>query len=249
MRSVLRDRAASFGRVPTYFVETLGCQMNAKDSEKFAGILTEIGYREAPGEFDADLVLYREALAAAGLTGHETVWDLYCGTGTISLFLARQAAWVHGVEVVEAAVEDARANASRNSISNVDFIAARAEELLPRLHREGQLKADVVVVDPPRKGCGKELLDTLLDLAPEKIVYVSCDPATLARDIKVLSSKYVLGYAQPVDMFPQTVGVECIALLQMLHTGTGRRIETGRSRFPAAADNSAYSKDHGTEWN
>jgi 23S rRNA (uracil1939-C5)-methyltransferase len=158
--------------------------------------------------------LYEEVLKAAGLTGNEIVWDLYCGTGTISLFLAEKAAFVHGVEVVEAAVEDAKANAALNGIANVDFTAARAEELLPRLHDEGRLKADVVVVDPPRKGCGRELIDTLLSLLPARIVYVSCNPSTMARDVKLLSEKYALLYAQPVDMFPQTVGVECCALLE-----------------------------------
>ena len=178
-------------------------------------------YRISPGSFfqvnkRQTLRLYEEALKAAGLTGNETVWDLYCGAGTISLFLAAKAAFVHGVEVVESAVEDAKVNASLNGITNVDFTAARAEELLPKLHSEGRLKADVVVVDPPRKGCGRELIDTLLSLLPEKIVYVSCNPSTLARDVKLLSGAYSLAYVQPVDMFPQTVGVEAVAQLLKL---------------------------------
>ena len=175
-------------------------------------------YRVSPASFfqvnkRQTEVLYREALAAANLTGNEEVWDLYCGTGTITLFLARHAAVVHGVEVVAAAVADARANAARNNIRNVDFTAARAEELIPKLSAAGRFTADVVVVDPPRKGCGSELLATLLDAKPARIVYVSCDPATLARDVKVLSEKYRLEFAQPVDMFPQTVGVETIVQL------------------------------------
>lgn len=175
-------------------------------------------YRISPGSFfqvnkKQTVRLYEETVKAAGLTGKETVWDLYCGTGTISLFLAEKAAFVHGVEVVESAVEDARENAALNGITNVDFIAARAEELLPKLHEEGRLEADVVVVDPPRKGCGRELVDTLVSLLPEKIVYVSCNPSTLARDIRLFSERYSLVYAQPVDMFPQTVGIETICLL------------------------------------
>lgn len=175
-------------------------------------------YRVSPGSFfqvnkRQTAVLYREALAAADLSGTETVWDLYCGTGTITLFLAQSAAKVYGVEVAASAVKDAKANAARNGIANAEFFEGRAEEFLPALYREGKLTADVVVVDPPRKGCGKELVDTLLELAPGKIVYVSCDPATLARDVKLLSGKYDLVYAQPVDMFPQTVGVECVCKL------------------------------------
>lgn len=164
-------------------------------------------------------VLYRTALACAGLTGGETVWDLYCGTGTISLFLARQARQVYGVEIVPEAVANARENARLNGISNAEFFVGKAEEVLPEQYRAGKAAADVIVVDPPRKGCDGKLLSTILDMAPEKVVYVSCDSATLARDVKVLTEGgYRLETAQPVDMFPWTVGVETVVLLSKLKT-------------------------------
>lgn len=158
--------------------------------------------------------LYATALAYAGLSGRETVWDLYCGTGTITLFLARQAGEVRGVEIVPAAIEDARANAAANGIRNAHFYVGRAEEVLPRVYEEEKKRADVIVVDPPRKGCDSALLRTILQMQPERIVYVSCNPATLARDLKVLCEEsYELLKVQPVDMFAQTVGVETIVLL------------------------------------
>ena len=125
--------------------------------------------------------LYRQALEYAGLTGKETVYDLYCGIGTISLFLAQRAGKVFGVEIVPQAVEDARANARLNGITNAEFFAGRAEEIVPRQYREQGIRADVVVVDPPRKGCGEELLETMTAMAPEKIVYVSCDLISFRR--------------------------------------------------------------------
>ena len=158
--------------------------------------------------------LYAAALDYAGLTGREKVWDLYCGTGTITLFLARQAGKVQGVEIVPAAIEDARANAAANGITNAAFYVGRAEEILPRCYQETGERADVIVVDPPRKGCGRELLDTILAMEPDRVVYVSCEPSTLARDLKILcQDKYELVKVQPVDMFPQTVGCECVCLL------------------------------------
>ncbi len=165
--------------------------------------------------------LYETALRFAGLSGQEKVWDLYCGTGTITLFLARHARWVRGVEVTPAAVEDARANAAANGINNASFYVGRAEEVLPALYREEGEKAaaDVIVVDPPRKGCERTLIDTILTMAPARVVYVSCDPATLARDLKQLCEKeYSLREVQPVDMFPQTVSVETVCLLSKLKT-------------------------------
>lgn len=158
--------------------------------------------------------LYRQALEYAGLTGKETVYDLYCGIGTISLFLAQRAGKVFGVEIVPQAVEDARANARLNGITNAEFFAGRAEEIVPRQYREQGIRADVVVVDPPRKGCGEELLETMTAMAPEKIVYVSCDPATLARDLKYLCARgYELKKVRAFDQFPQTVHVECVVLM------------------------------------
>lgn len=158
--------------------------------------------------------LYATALEYAGLTGTENVWDLYCGTGTITLFLARQARSVQGVEIVPAAIEDARANAAANGITNARFYVGQAEEVLPRMYAETGERADVIVVDPPRKGCDRALLDTILAMEPERVVYVSCGPATLARDLKILcEEKYELVKVQPVDMFPQTVGIENVCLL------------------------------------
>ncbi len=159
-------------------------------------------------------ILYEKALAYAGLTGEETVWDLYCGAGTISLFLARKAKRVYGVEIVPQAVENARENARINGIENVEFYTGKAEELMPELNREGRLQADVVVVDPPRKGCAQSLLDTVIDMNPRRVVYVSCNSATLARDLRYLCDRgFRLEEVQPVDMFPMTVGVETVVLL------------------------------------
>lgn len=159
-------------------------------------------------------VLYNKALEYADLSGDETVIDAYCGTGTISLFLARKAKKVYGVEVVEQAVADARENAVQNGIENAEFIAGRSEDVIPELYRKS-IKADVVVIDPPRKGCGEELLKTIASMKPERVVYVSCDPGTLARDLKYLSENgFRVVEVQPVDMFPITAHVECVLLMQ-----------------------------------
>jgi len=158
--------------------------------------------------------LYGKALEFAGLTGGETVWDLYCGIGTISLFLAQKARKVYGVEIIPAAIENARSNAVLNGFDNTEFFVGKAEEVLPEHYRRTGERADVIVVDPPRKGCDAVLLDTLVQMAPERIVYVSCNPATLARDLKELTGKgYRVEKVQPVDMFPETVHVECVVLL------------------------------------
>lgn len=158
--------------------------------------------------------LYGLALEFAGLTGKETVWDLYCGIGTISLFLAQKAEKVYGVEIVPAAIEDARRNARLNGIDNAEFFVGKAEEVLPRMYEAGEARADVIVVDPPRKGCDAALLETLVKMQPEKIVYVSCDSATLARDLKWLCERgYEVKRVRGVDMFPMTVHVETVVLL------------------------------------
>ena len=158
--------------------------------------------------------LYAKALEYAGLTGRENVWDLFCGSGTISLFLARQAALVRGVEIVPAAIENAEENARLNGIENALFFCGEAEKIFPEWAQEEDAQADVVVVDPPRKGCDARLLEAILKVAPDRIVYVSCDPATLARDVKILSDGgYKLVKAQPVDMFPHTVHVETVVLM------------------------------------
>lgn len=159
-------------------------------------------------------VLYEKALQYAGLHGTETVWDLYCGIGTISLFLARQAGKVYGVEIVPQAIEDARRNAALNGMENVEFMVGKAEEILPEKYEKEGVSADVIVVDPPRKGCDPELLDTMLQIRPKRIVYVSCDPATLARDLRLLcAGGYKLQKVQPVDQFPHSVHVENVCLL------------------------------------
>jgi 23S rRNA (uracil1939-C5)-methyltransferase len=159
-------------------------------------------------------VLYGKALEYAGLTGDETVFDLYCGIGTISLFLSEKAKKVIGVEVVPEAIADAQKNAALNGITNVDFIAGEAEKIIPQLYKEG-VHADVVVVDPPRKGCDQALLNTIADMQPLKVVYVSCNPSTLARDVKFLCENgYEVKNVQPVDMFGWTGHVECCALIE-----------------------------------
>ncbi len=164
--------------------------------------------------------LYGLALEYANLTGNETVWDLYCGIGTISLFLAQQAKKVYGVEIVPQAIEDARRNAKLNEINNVEFFVGKAEEVLPEYYEEHERKhgvkayADVIVVDPPRKGCEETLIETMAQMQPERIVYVSCDSATLARDLKYLcDGGYELKKVRPVDQFCHTVHVETVCLL------------------------------------
>lgn len=158
--------------------------------------------------------LYGTALEYAGLDGNETVWDLYCGIGTISLFLAQKAKKVYGVEIVPAAIEDARRNAELNGITNAEFFVGKAEEVLPEMYAKGEARADVIVVDPPRKGCDAALLETVVKMQPERIVYVSCDSATLARDLKWLCAEgYELKRVRGVDMFPMTGHVETVCLL------------------------------------
>ena len=158
--------------------------------------------------------LYGKALEYAGLTGEETVWDLYCGIGTISLFLARKARKVYGVEIIPDAIEDARRNASLNGFTNTEFYVGKAEEILPEKYEKEGVRADVIVVDPPRKGCDETLLSTMVKMQPERIVYVSCDSATLARDLRYLCDNgYELKRVCPADMFPQTVHVETVVLL------------------------------------
>ena len=158
--------------------------------------------------------LYRKALEYAALTGTETVWDLYCGIGTISLFLARSARQVCGVEIVPEAIRDARRNAELNQITNAEFYVGKAEEVLPEKYKNEGIHADVIVVDPPRKGCEESVLATMLQMAPGRIVYVSCDSATLARDLRYLcDGGYRLEKVCPVDQFGNSVHVETVVLL------------------------------------
>lgn len=159
--------------------------------------------------------LYQQALEFAELTGDETVWDLYCGIGTISLFLAKKAKKVYGVEIVPAAIADARENAKLNGLDNVKFFVGKAEEVLPEFYEKEHTFADVIVVDPPRKGCEQTLLDTILEMGPGKVVYVSCDSATLARDLKYLTGGgYEVKKVRAVDQFCHSVHVETVVLLQ-----------------------------------
>ncbi|WP_281864893.1 23S rRNA (uracil(1939)-C(5))-methyltransferase RlmD [Planomicrobium okeanokoites] len=160
-------------------------------------------------------VLYGQALEYANLTGNETVIDAYCGIGTISLFLAQRAKFVMGVEIVPPAIEDAKRNAELNGLNNTLFDAGPAEQVIPRWYKEGR-KADVLVVDPPRKGCDEQLLHTILKQRPERVVYVSCNPATLARDLRILEDGgYRTQEVQPVDMFPQSTHCEAVTWLQL----------------------------------
>ncbi|MGL4109753.1 23S rRNA (uracil(1939)-C(5))-methyltransferase RlmD [Clostridium sp. LP20] len=161
-------------------------------------------------------VLYNKALEYADLTGEETVFDAYCGTGTITLFLSQKAKKVYGVEIIEAAINNAKENAKLNNVDNAEFFVGKSEEIIPNLIEEG-IEADVIVVDPPRKGCDIKLLEAIGRTKPKKVVYVSCDPSTLARDLKILEEKgYRTVEVQPVDMFPQTSHIESVVLMSRL---------------------------------
>lgn len=161
-------------------------------------------------------VLYGKALEYAKLTGNETVFDAYCGTGTITLFLSQKAKKVYGVEIIPQAIENANINAKENGVDNVEFFVGESEVVIPDLINKG-VKADVVVVDPPRKGCDVKLLNAITNINAKRIVYVSCDPSTLARDLAVLEENgYKTIEVQPVDMFPQTAHIENVALLLKL---------------------------------
>ena len=158
--------------------------------------------------------LYGTALEFADLSGGETVWDLYCGIGTISSFLAKKAGKVYGVEIIPQAIDDARANAELNHFENVEFFVGKAEEVLPEQYEKNQVYADTIVVDPPRKGCDSVCLDTIVKMAPKKVVYVSCDSATLARDVKYLGERgYQVERVRTVDMFPWSGHVETVVLM------------------------------------
>ena len=181
----------------------------------------DIKYQISPLSFyqvnpEQTVKLYNKALEYAGLHGDEVVWDLYCGIGTISLFLAQKAKQVYGVEIVPQAIEDAKKNAALNQMTNAEFFVGAAEDVMPAKYREsgGSMRADVICVDPPRKGCEESLLDTIVAMEPKRIVYVSCDPATLARDVKYLGEKgYTATKVCPVDQFAHTGHVETVCCL------------------------------------
>ena len=197
-----------------------------RDTKDFSLTDTAVAYHISPQSFyQVNPVqtekLYSLALDYAGLTGKETVWDLYCGIGTISLFLAQKAGKVYGVEIVPQAIEDAKNNAALNGINNAEFFVGKAEEVLPAFYEKKKdtdadmLHPDVIVVDPPRKGCDRVCLETMLKVQPERIVYVSCDSATLARDLKVLcEGGYELRKVRAVDQFGNTTHVESVVLMQ-----------------------------------
>ena len=156
-------------------------------------------------------VLYNKALEYAELKENDTVFDIYCGIGSISLFLSQKATKVYGIEIVEDAIKDAKINAKLNNLNNVEFYVGKAEEVVPKMYSEGKT-ANVVVVDPPRKGCDEKVLDTIVSMKPDRVVYVSCNPSTLARDLAYLDERgYKCVEIQPVDMFPHTMHVECCA--------------------------------------
>ena len=200
---ILGDRTETlYG--PGYIEDTIGGVRFRISPESF--------YQVNPGQTQ---VLYGKALEYAGLTGNETVWDLYCGIGTISLFLAKAAKKVYGVEIVPRAIHDARENAALNGLTNTEFFTGKAEEVLPAWHEaHPETRVDVIVVDPPRKGCDEACLETILKMQPDRVVYVSCDSATLARDLKYLTEGgYQVKEVQPVDQFGKTVHVETVVLL------------------------------------
>ncbi|ULT57870.1 23S rRNA (uracil(1939)-C(5))-methyltransferase RlmD [Neobacillus drentensis] len=156
--------------------------------------------------------LYDEVKKAADLTGNEKVLDAYCGVGTIGLWLADQAAEVRGMDVIPESIDDAKKNAKRHGFTNTKYVPGKSEEVLPKWVKKGW-KPDVIVVDPPRTGLDNQLLQTILQVKPEKLIYVSCNPSTLAKDIQTLSAKFEVKYIQPVDMFPHTAHVECVSQL------------------------------------
>lgn len=220
----IRDRVPEIVSVVRNICINPGRQVLGRENQLLSGqntITDKIGdllFEISPTSFfqvnsEQTEILYQKVLEFAGLTGKETVFDVYCGIGTISLFLARQAGRVIGFEVSREAVRDAANNAGVNKITNVEFVSGKAEECLPNMVKQG-INPDVIVVDPPRQGVEKRALQAIADMKPQRIVYVSCDPATMARDAKFLSFRgYKMKEVQPVDMFPQTVHVETVALL------------------------------------
>ena len=188
--------------------------------------------------------LYGTALEYAGLTGNETVWDLYCGIGTISLFLAQNAKKVYGVEIVPQAIEDARRNAALNNITNAEFFTGKAEEVLPEQYEKNKVYADVIVVDPPRKGCDQVCLDTILKMAPKRVVYVSCDSSTLARDLRYLADGgYEVEKVRCCDMFGQSCHVETVVLLSKLKVDHHIEIELKMDELDLTAAESKATYD------
>lgn len=223
----------------TDYIHLRKCGINGKDEKKecvseFALTDTAVAYRISPQSFyQVNPIqtekLYSTALEYANLTGNEYVWDLYCGIGTISLFLAQKAKKVYGVEIVPQAIEDAKNNAKLNGITNAEFFVGKAEEVLPEFYAKAEgemLHPDVIVVDPPRKGCDTACLNTMLQMQPQRIVYVSCDSATLARDLRVLcDGGYEIQKVRAFDQFAHTVHVETVCLLSKLKSTNHIEVE------------------------
>ena len=159
--------------------------------------------------------LYATAIKGAELNGDETIFDLYCGIGTIGICASKKIKKLYGIETIPQAIEDAKKNAKENGIENAEFFVGDVEKTLPEFISKNKINADVIFIDPPRKGCDKTALDTILEISPKKIVYVSCNPATLARDLKLLREKYEIGEVTTVDMFPFTGHVECVTVIRL----------------------------------
>lgn len=191
-----------------------------KGSDKIIDYIEELSFEISPLSFlQVNPIqtekLYSTALKMLNINKDDTVFDIYCGIGTISLFLAEHAKKVYGVEIVDVAIQDAKKNADNNNLTNTEFIVGKAEEVIPELYKNGVV-ADIVVVDPPRKGCEEPVLRTILEMEPKMIAYVSCKVSTLARDLKILSEKYEVIEVQPVDLFPHTTHVETVVKLKLL---------------------------------
>lgn len=161
-------------------------------------------------------VLYLKAIEYASLKGEETIFDLYCGIGTIGICASKKSKKLYGIETIKEAIDDARENAKINNISNAEFFVGDVEKKLPEFIKKNNIKPDVIFIDPPRKGCDKTAIYTILNIVPKKIVYVSCNPSTLARDLKMFEEKYDIKEITPVDMFPFTSHVECVAVLELI---------------------------------
>lgn len=160
--------------------------------------------------------LYKIGVEAANITNNDIVFDLYCGIGTISLFMAQYAKKVYGIEIVEEAIKDAKENAKLNNIKNAEFIAGDVEKILDKLINKDKIIPDIVMIDPPRKGMDTQSVENILKIEPKKLVYISCNPATLIRDLQKLEEKYEIKMIKPVDMFPFSKHIECIAVLELL---------------------------------
>ena len=160
-------------------------------------------------------ILYNTAIEMADLNKDEILFDLYCGIGTIGIFASKYVKQVYGIEIVEQAIEDAKENAKMNGIDNIEFMTGDVEESLEVLIKKNNVYPDVIVVDPPRKGLDNNTISNILAIEPKKVIYISCNPATFVRDVKILSEKYDMKKVQPVDMFPFTSHVECVAVLYL----------------------------------